>query len=408
MMSHSVQPNKNKYLAMVIVFIVVILGFYTYINSNSTDAPSSGSILVLPITLTSKDIQPWWNVYAAMDNLNHQLTLGAKFPILQTEDAITMMQLADASNTINRTLNNSENNAKHNLEHQIDIKRLMAISGAAYIIEASISKVNKKYQLTYVLYQENHQQQKLIESTTLDSLVTLTAADINQLFNPNTTAKPAAYSSNFGNLQLIKGLGFIQSGDLVLAQQQLTQSIAAEPENLLARRLLARLQYQNTQYILAKATLTSAIEHATKVNNDRELAKLRLLLAQTYLEMTDIEPALTLLSIAKTNAAKANEWLYLGYISQLSGVINQRLGRNEEARLQFKQAIKYHRMMGYLIGQSQSLNLLVELEIVEHNYPQAYRDITRSFTLISGLGLTEMEAATLTLMAKVEDKRRGS
>jgi hypothetical protein len=49
--------------------------------------------------------------------------------------------------------------------------------------------------------------------------------------------------------------------------------------------------------------------------------------------------------------------------------------------------------------------LLVELEIVEHNYPQAYRDIARSFELISGLGLTEMEAATLTLMAKVEDKR---
>jgi Tfp pilus assembly protein PilF len=399
-MSRNVQSHKNTYLGIVIVFVLFSIGAYTYINSNSNDAPSSGSVLVLPITLTAEATEPWWNMYAAMDNLNHQLTLGAKFPILQTEDVISMMQLADAGSTINSTLDNSD--------HHVDIKRLMAISGATYIIEANITKANNGYQLTYNLHQENHQQhqqQQIIEAATVDSLMTLTAADINQQINPHNTAPPSTYHSNFDNLQLVKGLGFMQSGDWTFAQQQLTQTIAAEPENLLARRLLAGLQYQNTQYTLAKATLTSAIKHATAINNERELAKLRLLLAQTALEMTEIEPALALLSVAKTHAAKVNEWLYLGYIAQLAGVINQRLGRNEEARLQFKQAIKYHRMMRYPIGQSQSLNLLVELEIVEHNYPQAYRDIARSFELISGLGLTEMEAATLTLMAKVEDKR---
>lgn len=404
-MSRSVQSHKNKYLGMVIVFLLISIGVYTYINSDSNNAPSSGSILVLPITLTAEATEPEWNVYAAMDNINHQLTLGAKFPILQTEDVITMIQLADARSTINNTLGSSEHSIQHNSEHRIDIKRLLAISGAAYIIEANITKANNGYQLTYHLHQENHQQQQIVESATLGSLMTLAAADINQLINPNNTAQPATYYPSFDNLPLVKGLGFMQSGDRILAQQQLTQSIATEPENLLAKRLLASLQYQNAQYTLAKATLTAAIDHATVVNNERELAKLRLLLAQTYLEMKEIEPALALLSTAKTNAAKVNEWLYLGYIAQLAGVINQRLGRNEEARQQFKQAIKYHRMMGYPIGQSQSLNLLVELEIIEHNYPQAYRDITRSFSLISGLGLTEIEAATLTLMAKVEDKR---
>jgi hypothetical protein len=42
--------------------------------------------------------------------------------------------------------------------------------------------------------------------------------------------------------------------------------------------------------------------------------------------------------------------------------------------------------------------------MVEHNYPQAYRYINRSYELVAHRRLDDLETSTLKIMSKIENK----
>ncbi len=114
--------NKKTYIAAIIVLLLISLGCYVYITLTKPAYLQNGTVLVLPVNLTSDKIEPLWNRYAAMDMLIHQLNLGVNYPLLQTEDIINIISL------ISR---------KHS-DKAVDIQQIMAISGAVLVIGSSI------------------------------------------------------------------------------------------------------------------------------------------------------------------------------------------------------------------------------------------------------------------------------
>ncbi|AZG72028.1 hypothetical protein [Shewanella livingstonensis] len=383
--------NKNKYIAAIVVLLLVSISVYAYLISTKSTPLPNGTILVLPVNITpdnSGNIDPQWNRYAAMDMLIYQLNLGVNYPLLQTEDIINIISLV-SNEQPNKT---------------IDIKQMMAISGAVLVIESSITGANNQYQLAFTLHQQQHTETGVVNASSIEQVL-LTAANLMaQQIHPQQNKTTPQLHSRFSPPQLVSAIALLQGGDTVAAEEQLTALINTTPDNLVAQRLLASIQLQQHQYQQLNTTLIAAIDLATHQQDERELARLRLLLAQSYTETDRIEQALGVLTIAKTNAAKVKDWLTLGYISQLAGMINQRIGRNDEAREQFKKAIEYHQIMGYPIGQTQALNELAELEVIEFNYPQAYRYINRSYELVAHRGLDDLEKTTFKLMTKIENK----
>ncbi|MEZ8184736.1 tetratricopeptide repeat protein [Shewanella sp. 5S214] len=380
--------NKKTYIAAIVVLLLISLGCYVYLTLTKPAYLQNGTVLVLPVNITSDKIEPLWNRYAAMDMLIHQLNLGVNYPLLQTEDIINIISL------ISR---------KHS-DKAADIKQIMAISGAVLVIESSIKSTNNQYQLAFTLHQQHSSESDVVNVASIEQALLTAAELINQQVHPQHSKITEQFDSRFSPPQLIHAIALMQGGDSVAAEEQLSALIDTAPDNLVAQRLLAMIQLQRHQYQRLNSTLTAAIVEASRQKDERELARFRLLLAQSYTETNKIEHALSVLSIAKTNAAKVQDWLTLGYISQLAGVINQRIGRNADAREQFKKAIEYHKMMGYPVGQTQALNDLAELEMVEHNYPQAYRYINRSYELVAHRRLDDLETSTLKIMSKIENK----
>jgi Tfp pilus assembly protein PilF len=380
-----------KYLLLSAVLGLIAIGAYCYQISAQSTAITPGSILVFPVHLVSTTSEPQWNNYNAMDTIIHRLNPALAYPLLQTEDVIDITLLAQPLIGSN------------NVDVDVDLDRVFAISGASLIIRSKITSLKNHYQLTYQLHQKNQTRSETLNGSNIEELLITAAAKINlQLNNPQPTPY-TKYHSSYGT-PLVAALNYIQLGNSISAQELLTKLVTVEPSNLVAKRLLANIQLQNTQYIAAKETLFQAIEQASLQQNNQELAKLRLLLAKTFMEMKHIEQGLILLSTAKNNAAKAQDWLTLGHISLLAGMINERLGRNADARVQFKKSIEYYQMLGYPLGQNLALNELAQLEMLEHNYTQAHRYINRSLEMVSHLGLDDIEQTTLELMSKIENK----
>lgn len=378
-----------KYLVLIAVLSLLVISAYFYKISAQYPAIAPGVTLVLPVHLVSTTSDPQWNSYNAMDNIIHRLEPSVDNPLLKTEDVIDITLLAQplmGSNNVD-----------------VDLDRFFAISGASLIIESTIISLKSHYQLTYQLHQKNQTRSETLNGSNIEELLITAAAKINlQLNNPQPTPY-TKYHSSYGT-QLVAALNYIQLGNSISAQELLTKLATVEPSNLVAKRLLANIQLQNTQYIAAKETLFQAIEQANLQQNNQELAKLRLTLAKTYIEIKQIEQGLILLSTAKNNAAKAQDWLTLGHISRLAGMINERLGRNADARVQFKKSIEYHQMLKDPLGQNLALNELAQLEMLEHNYTQAHRYINKSLEMVSHLGLDDIEQATLAIMSKIENK----
>lgn len=384
--------NTYKYFSAVIILLLIGIGAYVYLSNIKPKPLASGAVLVLPVKIvtpkSTTDVDTQWNAYAAMDVLIHQLTLGVSYPLLQTEDVINITSRLTQTDTVTPS----------------DINKIMAISGAILVIESSVSFINNQYQLSYTLHSQSQSDTSSVSAASINQVLSSTAATISQTFNPKHNKPVSGYQSRLHSSPLVQAITLSQQGDLLGAEQHLLTVIGHSPTNLLASRLLGNIQLQQRQFERLSLTLTNAIDEAQRQNDQRELARLRILLAQSYIETDNIEQALGVLNIAKGNAAKVKDWLTLGYASQLSGVINQRIGRNNDAREQFKKAIEYHQMMGYPIGQNQALNDLAELEVVEFNYPQAYRLINRSYELVAHRGLDDLENTTFKIMSNIENK----
>ncbi|MBB1361185.1 hypothetical protein H5125_03305 [Shewanella sp. SR44-4] len=392
--------NKKIYIAAILLLLLISMSTYAYLMSTKAPAIEIGTILVLPVQLATDNTDSQWNRYAAMDVLIHQLNVGVSYPLLQTEDIINIISLI----------------SNDHLSQAADIKQLMAISGAGLVIESNITGANNQYQLAFTLHQQHHTEAGVVNASSIEQVLSAAAKMITQRLNPQHSLQnnlqqnqkdnktETQYHSRLSSPLLFNAMTQLQLGDIKAAEQHLSKLIKSTPDNLVAMRLLANIQLQQHQYQQLNTTLIAAIDLATHQQDERELARLRLLLAQSYTETDRIEQALGVLTIAKTNAAKVKDWLTLGYISQLAGMINQRISRNDEAREQFKKAIEYHQMMNYPIGQTQALNELAELEVIEFNYPQAYRYINRSYEQVAHRGLDDLEKTTFKLMTKIENK----
>ncbi|MGI2171338.1 tetratricopeptide repeat protein [Shewanella sp. MF05960] len=382
--------NTYKYFSAVIILLLIGIGAYVYLSNIKPKPLASGTVLVLPVKIVTPptDGDTQWNAYAAMDVLIHQLTLGVSYPLLQAEDVINITSRLAQTDNVSPS----------------DINKIMAISGAVLVIESSVSMLNNQYQLSYTLHSQSQSDSTSISADSINQALASAAKAITHQLNPKHKQSVNDYHSQLHSTQLVQAITLSQQGDLLGAEQLLSEVIQDAPNNLLASRLLGNIQLQQQQFEQLNSTLTAAMGIAEHQNEYRELAQLRLLLAQSYIETNKIEQALGVLNLAKTNAAKVKDWLTLGYIYHLAGTINQRIGRNNDAREQFKKAIEYHQMMGYPIGQSQTLNDLAELEVVEFNYPQAYRLINRSYELVAHRGLDDLENTTFKIMSNIENK----
>ncbi|GIU29006.1 hypothetical protein L2719_02135 [Shewanella schlegeliana] len=391
--------NSKQRLLIILVTLVcaILVTALLVFNKFQAQPVPTGSIIVLPIKAPPAVGANDWQEYAQMEQVIANLGTSAQYPVLQTEDVIAM--LSQASSFIQD-------------QQAIDLERLFIVSGASLIVETTLSINDNSYQLDYRLLSAKQVKSGTIIDRSLSEANTRLAMRIQQFVDLPPSQIKGSANAWFSQPQLIQALKQIQYSELADAQTSLNELLTQTPNNLIAIRLLAELLTAQDSsedgtgdaLILAKRWLDKGIAHGVASGDSRQVARLRLTLAQLLLKKGLPELAITQLSQARTLAANSQDWLYLGYISNWSGHIYQHLNRYQNANAQYQYSLNYHQKAGYPAGQVMALNNLAELEVLQHNYSLAYKAINQSVAIVTQRDLTQLREPTFKLLAQIENK----
>ncbi|MDR8523034.1 tetratricopeptide repeat protein [Shewanella fidelis] len=374
---------KTVLLALVASLLLITVVIAVSFNKKPTLA--DGSIIILPVVQTKPSNELDWQSYTRMEQVINQLGTSANSPVLLAEDVIAL--LTQTSNFIGD-------------QQPIDLTRLFAVSNTALIVETSLTTA-PNLQLNYRLISQNQIDLGVLQADSIEQiqaeLISLIKQSTSNQFNQTT-------DRNWFTKALVQSLKAIQYNQTDVAQLKLKALLNSEPKNIVASRLLAQIELKNQQLEQASKRLEQAAEQA-EPNHFNQLARVKFIEAQVKLEDNQLELALSLLSQARSFAAKSQDWLYLGYVANWSGHINQRLNRYAQARTQYQLAIEYLKKSGSAADQVSALNKLAELEFIEHNYRQAYAAASQSVVIVNQKKLTHLDQQTFALLSKIENKR---
>ena len=377
--------ESPKTLLSVLVASLLIITAVVMLSLSKPPKLIDGTIIILPIVQAEPSNELDWQSYTRMEQVINQLGTSANSPVLLAEDVIAL--LSQTSSFIGD-------------QQPIDLTRLLVVSGAALIVEATIKTV-PNLQLNYRLISQNQIDQGVLQA---DSIELLQAKLIKQIKQLTTNPFTQTTDQDWFTKALVQTLKAIQYDQVDVAETKLKALLNTDPNNIVASRLLAQIELKNQQLKQASKRLEHAAEQA-EPSLFRQFARLKFIEAQVKLENEQLELALSLLSQARSAAAKSQDWLYLGYIANWSGHINQRLNRYAQARTQYQYAIDYLKRSGSAADQVSAFNKLAELEFIEHNYRQAYDAVSQSVVIVNQKKLTQLHQQTFALLSKIEDKR---
>ncbi|WP_108945978.1 tetratricopeptide repeat protein [Shewanella halifaxensis] len=378
--------NKSpKTVLLALVASLLLITVVIAVSFNKKPTLADGSIIILPVVQTKPSNELDWQSYTRMEQVINQLGTSANLPVLLAEDVIAL--LTQTSSFIGD-------------QQPIDLTRLFVISGAALMVETSLT-TTPNLQLNYRLISQNQIDQGVLQADSIEQLQAKLITQIKQLTSNQFTQTT---DRNWFTKALVQSLKAIQYNQTDVAQLKLKALLNGEPKNIVASRLLAQIELKNQQLEQASKRLEQAAERA-EPNHLRQLARVKFIEAQVKLEDDQLELALSLLSQARSFAAKSQDWLYLGYIANWSGHINQRLNRYAQARTQYQFAIDYLKKSGSAADQVSALNKLAELEFIDHNYRQAYAAVSQSVVIVNQKKLTHLDQQTFALLSKIENKR---
>lgn len=381
--------NRWHISALILVLALMGLSILLYLQGSNRSVLQAGTILVLPVKVIGDTAAKSINKYEETDKLIHLLGSSELYSVLDTEDVIEIMNRASISDDV------------------LDIEGILNIfkvSGASLIIETEARVSAKQNRLVYRLHTRGDVDSGDLSGAEINDLFLQLSHLINRRTGTGRLTTNTLDGTKFVNPEIAQALEQIKAGNQNIARSSLEQLLTSDPENVTAKRLLANMLMDSGELTSANRLFNSAIEQANSQGDSRELARLRLSLANNMLSQNEVERALLLLSMAKSDAAKVNDWLYLAYIFERSGQANQRLNRYAAAREQFKKSIYYHKKIHCPYGQVQGQNHLAELELLERNYSKAYRLTKQSLDIITMRDLSNLRAQTLKLHTKIENK----
>lgn len=339
-------------LIFVVLVVVVAIVFYSVVDSTRYAGSQTEVVIVLPVKNQISGSDHNWVSLGAMDQLIKSLVSDKDVQVMDTHYVLNLMQHIKLAHVYKTE----------------EVARIFSASGATLIVESQLSGSVEDYRLDYKLHYKNHIERGALFETNLNDVLRKLALTI-----AASTGRPLAIvdvnsTTTFGNELMARALEKLDAGEFELAQSLLLSLKQLEPDNIIARRLLADVLIRQGQLDLATAELTSAIN----ITNTRESARLHFLLAQVRAQQGVTAEALIILVQAHKLAELNSDVLYQGYIAQLRGNIQQQLGLFDAAEAFFKDAIKYHGIIRCPVGVT-----LTRLQLVSLFSAQGKMDVAR-------------------------------
>ncbi len=331
-----------------------------YFFKNTQPLPLAAPILVLPVKSTVPGTDHQWVSLGAMDQLIKLLKAGGNTLAMDPEYVLASMRRAELPRDF----------------ASADVARLCVVSGADAVIETSLSGYVEEYRLDYRLHFRDHVKRGTLFGTTVSAVVQALAQTVGR-YAP--AAQPVSLPDEFKSELMSRALEQRDAGDLAAAASLLVSLKALEAENLVARRLLAQVLIDQGETRRAEDELTVALR---EFSGAAERGRLGYWLAVAQAKQQQPERALQTLAAAGADAARHQDHLYLAYIAQLRGELQQALGRFEDAKAAFEDALRSHATIRCPLGEALTRLQLAALFRAQGVPDLAQREQDRAQTLL--------------------------
>lgn len=382
---HSTEVNRftanSRFLPVWLICALMLLvagGWYLTQQGEMSGELAPGSVLVLPVQNHISDADHRWVKYGAMDLLIQHLQPTQNISVLQTEDVMEVLKRAQL---------------KAKSYSAEDISNLFAVSGASLIVEQSLSGSTRDYQLVYSLYQRDETDRGALFSEDIYTAISQLTQDIQQLIGKASEGSKHDYQSDFSNAMLASAVDKLQAGDYPQAIILLRAALVNEPTNLTAQRLLAQMFNYTEQYQQAYDVAATAIPMAARAKQPKEQARLLFWQALSLVQRANFSEGLKLLQEARSLAAEASDWLYLGNIAKVTGRIYQAQQEFTLAQAQYQDALSYHQAIQCPFGQAESLLDLGELAYQQQQLEEAVDKFKASLNMSRNRNLPKVAAS---------------
>ncbi len=349
--------NVWRYPLTVITILLILasisFSYFSYqppslqILEEAKIAQPSGSLVILPIENQIKDNDHQWVYLGAMDQLIASLRSNTKIAVMNTDYVLEIMRNAEIRNK----------------KPSQNIARIFQVSGAGLIVETQLSGANHQYQLKYSLHFKNTVKRGVIFESNINQalnklsnrIASYTGQDVTQI------AKQSGHS-DFANELMVRALELTEQGKFLAASKVYQGLLEIEPDNIVARRLLADTFMELHQLPSAQQHLLKAEQIAKQVHSP-ELAKVYYLLSYIEYIQGNLLDAKAKAAIANQFAIEFNDWLYRGFIAQLNAKIAIQMLDYQTAQQSLENALSYYQVMQCPVGTS---NTLLDMSWLAH------------------------------------------
>jgi len=332
--------------------VVMAIIFYALADRSNYAVSQTDVVIVLPVKNQIPGTDHNWVPLGAMDQLIKSLVSDRNVQVMDTGYVLNLMH-----------------HTKLPYVYETEqVARIFSTSGATIVVESQLSGSVEEYRLDYKLHFKNDIKRGALFETNLSDMLHKLALTIAAQTGQSLTTDEVNSTSAFGNELMARALEKLDAREFELAQSLLMSLKQLEPNNAIARRLLADVLIRQGQLDMGVEEITSAI----KVANTRESARLHFLLAQAKDQQGLINEALITLEQAHKLAESGNDVLYQAFSAQLRGDIQQKLGSFDAAETSFNDAIKYHGIIRCPVGAT-----LTRLQMVGLFSVQGKLDVAR-------------------------------
>lgn len=356
-------------IALILLSLLAVV-VYVIISMDRPSSPVTDVVIVLPVKHNIPGNDHHWVPLGAMDQLINSLVSDQHVQVMETGYVLQLMQHADMPRTY----------------ASAQVARMFEISGATLIVESQLSGSVADYRIDYKFHSRNGVKRGVIFAHNANDLLQkFSAAIATQTNQPLHTIETHSHTA-FKNELMAQALEKMDRGELELARNLLMSLKQLEPEHMMARQTLGNLLSLLGEHDQALTEISAAINLASP----HESARLLFLLATVKNNQGALNDALLTLDQANEQAARNNDILYLAYIAQLRGSIQQQLNHFDAAKTSFENAVSLHSMLRCPIGISLTHLQLAELLLLQGKGDRAEVHYAESKRLIDSHHLTNL------------------
>lgn len=368
---------------VLLLFLVVM----TLFRDTDEQRAKAGAVIVLPVVSTLTDADHRWVRYGAMDHLIHRLPATETVGVYQAGDVLDVVKRAGISGDgFTRP----------------DIARIFSVTGAALVVETAIGGTPREYQLLYTIHDRNGIEKGALLADRIEAALDQLATKINQKIGQKDALSIDDYRSDFANEMIASALEQMQKEEFASAEKLLDAAVATEPNNIVAKRLLAQALVTQNLTDKAGAVLKVGLQQAQEAGNRAELLRLNYWAGVDRMQNGDWDGGLAYLSVAAQEADALRDWLYLGYIAEFRGHAQRAMGNLEHAEQQYRTAIDYHRVIQCPYGEAQGLLNIARVSLQRGNRDGAYATTQSALQIISERDLHSLSDEATRWMISLE------